>query len=291
MNAGEFGPTSLTKNQCEENENAAQKFWEERLRDNLDESGTGCSGFGLQFNRWLYRLRAYRFRQVLKALPFNPVKSRVLDVGCGAGFYIRQWNEQGVERVEGLDFSQTSIDTLQGLYPQSSFHLADISDPDLPLPSTRYDYITAFDVLFHIIDDEKYMAALKNLQRMLKPTGLLILSENFTHHEHARGSDYHYSRSLAQIERMLEISGLRMSWRRPMFVLMNAPDDSDSRVLRAWWRLVRAVAQRGESTGWLVGAALYPLDRLLTSWMKESPTTEIAICHVARSLVDDQQYD
>lgn len=276
----EYRNTSLQEHPI--GKNVAQKFWEDRLRDNLNESGTGCSGIGLQFNRWLYRLRAHRFRQILTGLTIDPDKTRVLDVGSGAGFYIRQWRLQGVRQLEGLDFSKSSVGYLQAAYPECTFHLADVTDPDLAVPSARYDIITAFDVLFHIVDDEDYRAALNNLCRMLKPGGVLIFSENFTHHEHARGGNYHYSRTLLQIGSMLEEAGLQLDCRRPMFILMNAPDDSTSRLLHACWRRVRFIAQRGEMFGWIMGAILYPVDRVLTVLLNESPTTEIAICRRQR---------
>lgn len=256
----------------------AQVFWDNRIRENPNASGTGCANFGLHYNRWLYRLRAHRFGQLMSTLPVNPRQARVLDIGSGTGFYIDLWQRQGACSVEGLDFSASAVAMLGSKFPGVSFHFTDISNPDLRLPAESFDIISAFDILFHIVNDENYARALNNISRLLKPGGLLIFSENFVHKEHPRIGDYHYSRSIGQIQRHLDDAGMQMLFRRPMFVLMNAPDDSTGRLQRAWWRLVTASVQQGEIAGWVTGAVLYPLERFLTTVMKESPSTEIAVC-------------
>lgn len=255
-------------------------FWDQRIGRNPNEIGVGCANVGLAYNRWLYRLRGHRFDQLIAGLEIDPRRMRVLDIGSGTGFYINKWQQSGAGTVEGLDFSPTAIELLRHRYPDTVFHLADIREQLPPTPSGPYDVISAFDVLFHLVDDEHYLAALKNMARMLKPDGCLLLSENFVHRERPRGGDYHYSRTLNQIESLLQQAGFRLESRRPMFVLMNAPDDARGWLAPAWWRLVRFALRQGEWVAWLAGACLYPLERLLTTLKRESPSTEIAVCRL-----------
>lgn len=257
---------------------SAQQFWNKRIGNNPDLSSIGCAGFGLQYNRWLYRIRAHRFRRVAGNLPVDLSSVEVLDIGSGTGFYLQLWKDLGVTEPQGLDFSASAVRFLNQKFPHSTVHKLDIGEQDLPLPAQSFDIISAFDVLFHIVDDDRYATALRNIARLLKPGGYLLFSENFTHHEHARGGDYHFSRTLDNIIGLAGSAGLKLKYRRPMFFLMNAPDDSTGNWTRLRWRLTRRVATMNEKAGWFTGLLLYPFERLLTALLKESPTTEVAVC-------------
>ncbi|MEJ8569370.1 class I SAM-dependent DNA methyltransferase [Elongatibacter sediminis] len=255
----------------------AERFWNQRIGNDPDESSIGCAGFGRNYNRWLYRVRARRFRAVVRELAVDIRQCTILDAGSGTGFYLDQWQQLGARRIHGLDFSEAALDYLQPRFPTITLHHQDLSGVT-NLPQAGFDLVSAFDVLFHIVDDPCYDRAIANIAQALKPGGYLLLSENFTHHVRARGGTYHYSRTLTDIHERLARQGLELLFRRPMFVLMNAPDDSTSALLRAWWRLVGRVARHSEITGWLTGALLYPYERVLTRLLRESPSTEIAVC-------------
>ena len=258
--------------------NEARAYWEQRLREHPNERGVGCGAAGLAYNRWLYRLRRFRFRRVLRRIPWPVGQARVLDVGCGTGFYIEQWKRAGAKSVEGLDLTEASVERLADLHPDCRFHRADIADEADSLSSGPFDVVSAYDVLFHIVDDQRYLTALRRIAGLMPSGGYFLYSDNFVHHEHARSGTYHYSRTIQAIAAALDEAGFEVIERVPMFVLMNAPDDSKSPALRFWWRLVSAVLRRGERLSGLLGALLFPVDLLLTNVVKESPTTEIAIC-------------
>jgi hypothetical protein len=63
-----------------------------------------------------------------------------------------------------------------------------------------------------------------------------------------------------------------------MFVVMNAPVDSKSRLLNAYWRKLTSGLSRFPGSGGIVGATLYPVERLLVSLFKEGPSTELVVC-------------
>jgi hypothetical protein len=86
------------------------------------------------------------------------------------------------------------------------------------------------------------------------------------------------SRPLEEIEEIARKSGLRIIRRAPMFVLMNAPIDSSSRLPMLAWRAFLAPAHFVPLLGSVYGAVLYPIELALTRLMSESPTTEIMIC-------------
>jgi len=255
-----------------------REYWERRLRSHPDVSGVGCLAYGVEFNRWLYRIRARRFRAVVRRLAIEVARRRILDVGSGTGFYLRQWEQLGAMAVDGLDFTSAAATALRAAYPESRIYCCDIGDPGCPVPEDTYDVVSAFDVLFHVVDDGRYATALRNVARTLHPGGLLLYSDNFVHQERPPAGSYHFSRTLDAITAALDAAGFEMLWRVPMFVLLNSPDDSTSRALRWWWRLVSAATRRSEALGFAIGAAVFPLEVTLTAILAESPTTEIAVC-------------
>jgi hypothetical protein len=133
------------------------------------------------------------------------------------------------------------------------------------------------DVLFHIVDDEQYRRAFVNIASALAPGGWFIWSDNFLHHDTERVM-HQASRSLAESEDAVRAAGFEIVERVPMFVLMNYPTDSTSKLGRLAWTAMVSPAALAEPLGWLVGAALAPVDTWLTSVMRESPTTEIMVC-------------
>jgi hypothetical protein len=54
--------------------------------------------------------------------------------------------------------------------------------------------------------------------------------------------------------------------------------NTDSRALRLWWELVTGFAMRRPRAGGIIGAAVYPVERLLLRLLKEGPSTELLVC-------------
>jgi hypothetical protein len=64
-----------------------------------------------------------------------------------------------------------------------------------------------------------------------------------------------------------------------MLMLMNAQVDASLPWRKAWGGVLRAATLTGP-TGWLAGAALYPVERRLVRSRRESPTTELLVCRL-----------
>ncbi|MEN9577088.1 MAG: hypothetical protein RJA70_97 [Pseudomonadota bacterium] len=70
----------------------------------------------------------------------------VLDVGCGAGAWLRAWREAGVQDFTGLDGAESAADNL--LIPKEHFRSQDLSKPwDL---GRRYDFAQCMEVAEHL---------------------------------------------------------------------------------------------------------------------------------------------
>lgn len=91
----------------------------------------------------------------------------ILDLGCGRGWLTNILSEYG--NVVGVDLS---VKTAKKLFPDLKFIEADICRSET---FGEYDVIVSSDVIEHLItkDQEIYI---KNINRMLKPSGYLILT-------------------------------------------------------------------------------------------------------------------
>ncbi|HQU33374.1 MAG TPA: class I SAM-dependent methyltransferase [Thermoanaerobaculaceae bacterium] len=258
-----------------------QAYWEERLREHWGPEGVGSLVYGREFNRWRYRVRTRVFRRLIRRLALATPELDVLDVGSGTGFYLGEWHALGVRSLAGLDLSEWAVAQLARAYPTATLYRADIGrEPALPV--AVFDVITAFDVLCHLVDDERHLSALRTLHRALKPGGWLLFSDSFFHGASRQHEDYWKGRSLASLSATLEGCGFRIIDRVPMSVLMAAPTDTrhggrNERI----WNAAMSPVRWGEPIGWLMGAALYPLELLLTAWLRESPAIEIMVCRKA----------
>jgi predicted TPR repeat methyltransferase len=203
----------------------------------------------------------------------------VLDVGCGTGFYLEQWQSLGVKSLAGLDISDWAVAQVAQAYPNGTFYRVDIGAFASPLPAERFDVISAIDILVHIVDDAAYLRALKNIHHALRTGGYLLYSDSFFHGAEKQFEDYWKGRSLSTVAVAMQTCGFEIVSRVPMSVLMSAPTDSRHRRLSdAIWETVMVPVRRREWIGFLMGALLYPLDLLLVSRLKESPAIEIMVC-------------
>ena len=255
-------------------------YWEQRLTESYGLDGVGFAPLGLSYNRWLYRVRKHVFKRTVRRLLLRDrAEMRVLDVGVGTGFYVDQWRDLGVGKIVGLDLTETAVAHLKTAYPGMDFVVADVGAESVPLEPGSFEIVSAFDVLFHIVDDERYGRAMKNIFNLLKPGGYFVWSDNFLQHGRRDAGAHQVSRSLELSSQLLRDAGFEIVSRRPMFWLMNAPVDSTGRLLHAWWRRLMAVVRRGDRMGNFVGAMLFLPERALTHLLHESPTTEIMVCH------------
>ena len=255
-----------------------QAYWEERLGRNIGLSGVGYIGMGESFNGWLYRVRRQVFSRVISLLHVNVQELKVIDIGSGSGFYIERWREMKVQTLVGTDLTRVSVDHLRKKFPEDQFLQIDIASPLVrPLQEDSYDIATAFDVLFHIVDDPSYQRAIQNIYTILKPGGWFIFSDNFLHGKTERGL-HQVSRSLEDITGCLEKCGFKIVRRLPMFFLMNDPIDQTNFFLRRGWQMIFGLFCRINAIGFLWGMALYPVELFLTRYLRESPTTEMMVC-------------
>jgi 2-polyprenyl-3-methyl-5-hydroxy-6-metoxy-1,4-benzoquinol methylase len=100
---------------------------------------------------------------------------RILDVGCGDGLLALELVRQGAE-VEGVDASPAMLSAAGARARQQGvavgFHQAEASA--LPFDAGRFDAVVAVTVLCFV---PEAAAAMREMARVLKPGGLLVIGE------------------------------------------------------------------------------------------------------------------
>jgi 2-polyprenyl-3-methyl-5-hydroxy-6-metoxy-1,4-benzoquinol methylase len=255
------------------------RYWEQRLTASYSLGSVGWSGLGESFNRWMYAVRERVFSHVVGESIDGPPDLRVLDVGSGTGFYLDAWRKLGIRDLSGSDLTATAVARLRAAFVDTPIHQLDIGGDPEQLPDERYDAISIIDVLYHVVDDQRYAQAFHNLSTLLKPGGKLIFSENCV--AQTKAGIHQVSRSRTEIEDALHDAEFAPILQRPMFFLMNSPIDSDSRLLKRWWSTVVRLSSRNEMLGWSLGAAVFPLELALVRLARSGPSSKIIVCQRA----------
>jgi SAM-dependent methyltransferase len=195
-----------------------REFWDHRLSEHFDLRGTGETGLSLAYNRACYELRREVLDHALAARGFDPRGRRVLDVGCGTGFFTAYYLNRGAV-VTGVDIAPTSIARLGERFPGTRFILGDVAETGF---DAYYDLVNAFDVLYHIVDDTRWERALTHLCEAVVPGGWLLLTDAFPRREHpAAEAAHNRMRSLARYQPLLRAHGVVPVRTYPTHVLLN----------------------------------------------------------------------
>lgn len=255
-----------------------EDYWQSRLSRKKGLEGVGFAKLGKYFNHWAYKVRKKVFLNLLKKHDIVPVNKKVLDIGSGTGFYIDIWESQGANDITGLDLANVSVENLKNTFHQHNFYQIDIGDKEYNEQNVleKYDIISCMDVLFHIVEDERFENAIKHISAHLNTGGYFIYSDNFLRKKTKRGKDQ-VSRSKDLLYKLFEQNNFAIIERKPFMYLTNSPVDSKNIFLKTYWFILEQTITRLKFLGWITGAILYPLDMLLVNNCSESPTTEIIL--------------
>ena len=111
---------------------------------------------------------SFRLRQALSALAKLPAGAKVLELGCGAGQFIRAIKKIRPELdCYGCDISQNALDAAKQAGDGVNYQLS--AEKILPYENNFFDAALIFDVLEHVEDPD---AVLAEINRTLKPGGV-----------------------------------------------------------------------------------------------------------------------
>lgn len=155
-----------------------KEYWERRLSERFNLSGVGHADFSEHYNKWLYKAKNRGLKKALTRHNIEIHNSSVCDIGCGTGFFVDFYLNNGVKDIFGVDITTNSIEKLKQKYPDNDFIVADITETDMPSRINRkFDIINVFDVLYHIVDSVLFEQALINLTKLVSKKGYIFITD------------------------------------------------------------------------------------------------------------------
>jgi SAM-dependent methyltransferase len=121
---------------------------------------------------WFVRGGRLAAQAIGELVPMREVGA-LLDFGCGCGRVMRHWHDLDAERV-GTDVHDDAIAWCNENLPFARFEVNAL-EPPLPLGDDRFDLVYALSVFTHLTE-ELQRAWLRELARVLRPAGRLVLS-------------------------------------------------------------------------------------------------------------------
>jgi len=122
----------------------------------------------------------------------------VLDAACGTG-YGTAILAQRAKRVVGVDISEEAVAYAEGKFGDERiiFHKASVTT--LPFPDKEFDVVVSFETLEHI-DETAQNCFLREILRVLKPDGILVMSTPNREVYQQRGKNEFHVKELTYIE-------------------------------------------------------------------------------------------
>ncbi|KMP10859.1 hypothetical protein UR09_04990 [Candidatus Nitromaritima sp. SCGC AAA799-A02] len=102
----------------------------------------------------------------------DKVKGRVLDAGCGDGFFAQKLSElTDLQEITGIDVSERAIEIARTKYPNLNFLSGELNH--IPLDDSSCDFVSFVEVIEHLVDVD---GTLEEIARVLKPGGILLIT-------------------------------------------------------------------------------------------------------------------
>lgn len=98
---------------------------------------------------------------------------RILDAACGEGYgsyFLKKW---GAKEVFGLDVDADTVKKAEHLFGSPEVKYQCHTVEELPFPDYYFDMVVSFETIEHLDHPEKF---LQEIQRVLKPGGMIVLS-------------------------------------------------------------------------------------------------------------------
>ena len=187
----------------------AERFWRERHEAyGFDLRGVGYTKLTHGENEAMYAQAREIFYALCREEQVEFSAARMLNIGCGAGFYAQAFREGGGKEYLGVDITDALIPKLREAFPEFAFRKLDASAQAL---EGVFDLIVMIDVTQHITNEAKFSFAMQNIRRSLAPQGLFLVTSWLD--AQARDRFFERSRDLAAYQK--EFPGYRFGTPRP----------------------------------------------------------------------------
>lgn len=242
------------------------EYWKSRISGNIDLGIVGYRSLGKGYNEYIYRRRLDVLNEVLEK-SIKPIADlKILEIGCGNGFYIEQWRSLGVTQLTGVDISPGSVALMKDLYPEYTFYVVDAAKKKaFDFLDTTYDLITIFDVIYHVVNDVDAAQLLINAASVLHCKGCMLVTDvigkknyGFVQHVRYRSFDF-YNTSLNCTQHNVLNHKMIFNMLHPPVVRNKILDY----IISGAYYIVGSVMRINDNIGRIIGNIMYRLDKLL----------------------------
>jgi SAM-dependent methyltransferase len=152
-----------------------REFWNDVLSESFDLRGVGHYRLSEDDNRRMYEAkRDLISAELVRAGVTVGAETRVLEIGCGVGYWTEYLKGRGVAHYTGNDITPVSVTTLRQRYPDFKFVQGDAGE--ITLPPAAYDLVLMIDVTQHITDDAAFARAMHNVWQAIAPGGTFLVT-------------------------------------------------------------------------------------------------------------------
>jgi SAM-dependent methyltransferase len=255
------------------------EYWKSRVSGKIGLETVGHRSLGRAYNEYLYR-RRLEIVHALAAQLKRPADLRILDIGCGSGFYVDYWHNLGVKDLVGVDISDDGIAMMRKKYPQFSFHAKDATDASaFSMLEGKFDVITLFDVVYHIIDDEAVDRLFQNISQVLSDDGVLLIFDHICKKRYSLVKHVVY-RGENAYHAWLNSAGLVLHNRLPLFVLLSPPIlgvKALDYLVAGMYKIAGMFYRLHDKIGRLFGFLFYKLDQIARTIHLQTPNLEVLL--------------
>jgi SAM-dependent methyltransferase len=117
----------------------------------------------------------------------NP-QARILDYGCGYGRTLAELSEAGFQNLVGVDFSERMLARALLAVPRAALVRND--GYSLPFKNECFDVVLLLALLTCIPEDNQQRLLLAEAERVLRPGGLLYISDLLVNHDQRNKERY-----------------------------------------------------------------------------------------------------
>jgi len=264
-------------------------YWKSRVTGQIDLGVVGLRSLGRDYNEYIYRRRLEVLTSVIRDSSKPISELRVLDIGCGSGFYVDYWRNLGVRDLVGVDVSADSVALMTARYPNFRFYSMDATETSaFDKLEGKFDIITIFDVMYHIIDDDSALRLLLNACGRLSDDGVILLFDHvgrkdygFVRHVRFRGRETYRN--------WLSVAGLSLTRRVPLFVFLTPPVCGvkiADYVVSGLYKVAGMVFRLIAPVGRLFGLLFYKIDEIARLVHVRLPNQELLILSRSRAAGD-----
>jgi SAM-dependent methyltransferase len=264
-------------------------YWRDRVGQDATLGVVGHRSLGIAYNEYIYRRRLDALGAILDGLGAAPNQQTVLDIGCGTGFYSGFWHRLGVSEYLGVDLSDATVPRLRAEFPNFRFEQMDITEPIVAAGERQhFSIITVFDVFYHIVDDAKFLAALRNIHEQLAPGGVVLVFDQLASRDYMLRKHVKF-RQRDAYHSMLREAGLRIVDTRKLFSFLVPPIFGCRPVdvaVAGLYKVMGVCMNWVPPLGKLLGKALYEFDRLLLGVGLSTPNNELFVIRRSDEICD-----